>query len=291
MAKKTKKDSYQGDPGDEHVEKVVVETPVVETPVVETTKTNRVEKKNPILEDGWEIKDRIYRLKGNKKPLSRSIKSANIYWFDEKKGYERELKYCQNQKTVFVDEMKGEQRMEHIIFRNGMLIIEKEKTVLQKLLSLYHPEKDVTFYEEKPVAAAANEIEILELEIEALNAAKSIDIDMAEAIMRVEVGSKVSEMSSKELKRDLLLYAKRNPILFLELVNDDNVQLRNFGIKATELGIIKLSSDQRTFTWASNGRKLLNVPFDEHPYNALAAWFKTDEGMEIYSNIEKRLNN
>ena len=129
-----------------------------------------------------------------------------------------------------------------------------------------------------------------QMEIEALNAAKDIDIDMAEAIMRVEVGSKVSDMSSKELRRDLLLYAKRNPELFLELVNDENVQLRNFGIKATEMGIIKLSSDQRTFSWGSNDRKLMNVPFDEHPYSALAAWFKTDEGMEIYKNIEKRLN-
>jgi hypothetical protein len=186
--------------------------------------------------------------------------------------------------------MNGDQRLEHIVFRNGMLIVEKEKTVLQKLLSLYHPDRDKLFYEEKPVAVATNEIAWLEMEIEALNAAKNIDIDMAEAIMRVEVGSKVSEMSSKELKRDLLLYAKRNPELFLELVNDDNVQLRNFGIKATELGIIKLSPDQRTFTWASNDRKLMNVPFDEHPYSALASWFKTDEGMEIYSNIEKRLN-
>ena len=267
-----------------------VEVPVVETPVVETQKPKRTGPTYKKSDDGWEIKDRIYKLVGNKKPLSRSVRSANIYWFDENAGYERELKYCVNQKTVFVDEMKGDQRLDHIIFRNGMLIIEKEKVVLQKLLSLYHPDRDVIFYEEKPVAVATNEIAWLEMEIEALNAARDIDIDMAEAIMRVEVGSKVSEMSSKELKRDLLLYAKRNPSLFLELVNDENVQLRNFGIKATELGIIKLSSDQRTFTWASNDRKLLNVPFDEHPYSALAAWFKTDEGMEIYSNIEKRLN-
>jgi len=107
--------------------------------------------------------------------------------------------------------------------------------------------------------------------------------------MRVEIGSKVSSMSSKELKRDLLIYAKRNPGLFLDLVNDENVMLRNFGIRATEMGIIKLSADQRTFTWGSNSRKLMTVPFDEHPYSALAAWFKTDEGMEIYQNIEKRL--
>tara|TARA_Y100001963_G_scaffold141731_1_gene210318 strand:+ start:17 stop:868 length:852 start_codon:yes stop_codon:yes gene_type:complete len=283
MAKKTKKTEVEATPQ-------VVEQPKVETPVMETPKPKRVEKKNPILKDGWELKDRIYRLKGNKKPISRSIRSANIHWFDQEKGYERELKYCQNQKTVFVDEMKGDQRLEHIIFRNGMLIVEKEKTVLQKLLSLYHPDLDKLFYEEKPLAVATNEIAWLEMEIEALNAAKNIDIDLAEAIMRVEVGSKVSDMSSKELRRDLLLYAKRNPELFLELVEDENVVLRNFGIKATELGIIKLSSDQRTFTWASNDRKLMNVPFDEHPYSALAAWFKTDEGMEIYSNIEKRLN-
>jgi hypothetical protein len=271
----------------------VVEQPKVENVVEATTvveKPKRVEKKNTILKDGWELKNRIYRLKGNKKPLSRSIRSANIHWFDQEKGYERELKYCQNQKTCFVDEMKGDQRLEHIIFRNGMLIVEREKTVLQKLLSLYHPDRDKMFYEEKPVAKAINQIAWLEMEIEALNAANNIDIDMAEAIMRVEVGSKVSDMSSKELRRDLLLYAKRNPELFLELVNDENVVLRNFGIRATEMGILKLSSDQRTFSWGSNDRKLMNVPFDEHPYSALAAWFKTDEGMEIYANIEKRLN-
>ncbi|MGY8866319.1 MAG: hypothetical protein ACKVJK_11930, partial [Methylophagaceae bacterium] len=212
-----------------------------------------------------------------------------IYWFDEEKGYERELKYCENQKTSFVDDMKGDQRLSHIIFRNGTLFVEKQKTVLQKLLSMYHPDKDSLYYEFKPVQEAENEIEWLELEADAILAARDMDIDMAEAVMRVELGSKVSEMSSKELKRDLLLFAKRKPNLLLELINDDNVQLRNFGIKATEFGIIKLSSDQRNFLWGSNDRKLMTVPFDEHPYSALAAWFKTDEGMEIYSNIEKQL--
>jgi len=264
-----------------------VEVPVVETPIVETQKPKKVEPKKP----SWEIKDRIYVLSNGKSPLSSSIKSADIYHFDEKLGYERELKYTKNQTTPFVDEMKGDQRLEHIIFRNGTLAVPKNKTVLQKLLSLYHPHRNKLFYEVNEVKKAENELDNIELEIEALNAAQNLDIDMAEAVMRVEIGSRVTEMSSKELKRDLLLYAKKNPGLFLELVNDENVVLRNFGIRATEMGILKLSSDQRTFTWGSNDRKLMTVPFDEHPYSALAAWFKTDEGMEIYSNIEKRLNN
>jgi len=285
MAKKantTKK--VEVEPQIETMEEVVTEF-FEETVVAEPKARERLK---PVNE--WEIKDRVYYLKGGKKPLSRSIKSTNIYYFDEEKGYERELKYCQNQKTSFVDEMQGDQRMEHIIFRSGSLYVPKNKVTLQKLLSLYHPHKDKLFYEHQPVKIAEDQLDWLEFEVEALMIAKDMDVDMAEAIMRVEIGSDVSNMSSKELRRDLLLFAKRSPKLFLELTTDENVQLRNFGIKAVEANIISLSSDQRNFLWTSNQRKIMVVPFDEHPYSALAAWFKTDEGMEIYSNIEKRFN-
>ena len=276
MAKKRK---TQVEPTPQVVKQPEVETKVMEKPL-------------PTPKNTWEIKDRNYYLSTNTSPLSYSIRSSGIYYFDEEKGYERELKYTSNQKTPFVDEFPKESqaRLAHIIFRNGKLHVPKNKQTLQKLLSLYHPHNGSLFKEHNPVKKAASQIDKLELEIDALNAAKNLDIDMVEAVLRVEVGSKVSDMSSKELKRDLLLYAKNNPKLFLELVNDENVVLRNFGIKATEMGILKLSSDQRMFSWGSNDRKLMNVPFDEHPYSALAAWFKTDEGMEIYSNIEKRLN-
>jgi len=262
------------------VEKVMVdEQPKVKAPEVKAKPKNT-----------WEVKDRLYYLKGRQKPVSRSLRSANIYYFDEEKGYERELKHTINQRTPFVDEMKGDQRLAHVIFRSGSLFVPKEKTVLQKLLSLYHPDRDKIYFEHKPVEIAKLQIDRLEMEADAILMARQMDIDLAEAIMRVEKGSAVSKMSSKELKRDLLIFSRKNPELFLELAKDDNVSLRNFGIKAVEAGIIKLSSNQRYFMWGSNKRKIMTIPFDEHPYSALAAWFKTDEGMEIYSNIEKRLN-
>jgi hypothetical protein len=269
---------------------IEVKEPQIETMVEETIVEQPKTRERKVSSDEWELKDRLYNLKSSRKPISRMIKSANIYWFDEEKGYERELKYCENQRTCFVDEMKGDQRLSHIIFRNGSLFVPKEKVILQKMLSLYHPHKDKIYIEHMPAKLAADEIDILEQQVEALVAARNIDIDMAEAIMRVEVGSKVSELSSKELRRDLLVFARNNPKLFLELADDENVMLRNFGIRAVEAGILRLSSDQRNFLWGSNGRKIMVIPFDEHPYTALAHWFKTDEGMEIFSNIEKRLN-
>ena len=86
-----------------------------------------------------------------------------------------------------------------------------------------------------------------------------------------------------------MLLAKRNPKIFLSLAADENVGLRNAGIKAESQGLIRLSQDQRTFHWGSNDRKLMTIPFDENPYTALAAWFKTDDGVEVYKSIEKQL--
>jgi hypothetical protein len=243
----------------------------------------------------WEYKDRLYEMAGNKTPLIWSIPTMHtakrpMLWFDEEKGYQRELRYATNQKTPFVDEQEGTSTLGRIIFENGKLYVPKEQVSLQKFLSMYHPYTlQGKIKEHKPDVIAENQVDWIELELEAMNTAVAMDIDQAEAIMRVELGSKVSEMSSKELKRDLLVFAKQEPNLFLDLANDDNVHLRNIGIKATEIGILKLSDDQRTFMYANTGRKLMTVPFDEHPYSALAAYFKTDEGMEVLNTIEKRL--
>ena len=248
------------------------------------TKTKPVEVKQP----KWEIKDKLYELNLRETPVVYKIKTRGILWFDKEKGYEREIKYCANQKTIFVDEMKGDQRLDHISFRDGKLFVPKEKQTLQIFLA-HHPDNGSKFIEYNPVAIAEDDLDVLELEIEALNTARTLDVDHAEAILRSEIGNEVSKMTSKELKRDLLLFARNNPTLFLELANDENINVRNMGIKAVENNIIKLSSDQRTFTWGSTNRKLITVPFDENPYSALAAWFKTDEGIEVYQTVEKKL--
>jgi len=252
-----------------------------------------VEPKQPA-KPSWEIKDRTYLLKGNKTPITFTLNSRHTHrypllWFDKETATQKELRYAVNQNSPLKEQQKGESTLGHIVFKEGILRVPKERQNLQKLLSLYHPKKDILYYEYNSIEVAEDELDYLEYEIDALNMARQIDIDQAEAILRVELGSKVSEMSSKELKRDLMLFAKKQPQLFIELASDDNVQLRNFAIRASEAGIINLSQDQRTFTWGSNGRKLMNVPFDENPYSAFAAFLKTDEGVEIYKSIDKKL--
>ena len=247
-------------------------------------------KKAPVVaQPQWEIKDRLYELKMDSFPPVYIIKSRGLFYFDKDKGYEREIKYARNQQTPFVDEMKGHSKLGHIIFRNGKLFVEKEKVALQKFLSLYHPGRGQIFKEFNADEIATTDLDIIELQLEAMNLAKTIDVDQAEAILRTEIGREVTKMTSKELKRDLLVFAQNQPQLFLELATDDNINVRNTGIRAVEAGIIELSQDQRTFKWQSTGKKLITVPFDENPYSALAAWFKTDDGIDVFKTVEKRL--
>jgi hypothetical protein len=260
------------------------------TQVIETPQPIKpIQKKNE-----WEIKDRTYILMGNKAPITFTLASKHhsrnpLMWWDEKESMSRELRYASNQNSPFKDEQNGFSTLKHIVFKNGSLFVPKADQALQKLLSLYHPQRNLTYYEADAVAEAKDDLQDLELEITALNLARDLDVDHAEAVLRVEQGSGVSKMTSSEIRRDLLLFAKRGPATFLSLVDDDNVQLRNFAIKAVEGGIINLSGDQKSFHWAANNKKLMSVPFEENPYSAFASYLKTDEGVEVYKSIEKKL--
>lgn len=245
-------------------------------------------------EQNWEIKDRNYYLTNDYSPLTYTLTSKHsrrfpLLWFDSSTNTQRELRYASNQNSPFVDEQKGMATLEHVIFKNGTLFVPKENQSLQKLLSIYHPLKNGKYKELDVIEDANNDLDYLDAEFEAQSSCRQLDVEHAEAILRTEIGSKVSEMSSNEIKRDIVLFAKRNPYLFLSLVNDENVELRNLAVKATEAKIIKLSQDQRTFAWASNGKKLMTVPFEENPYSAFAAFLKTDEGVEVFKSIEKKL--
>ena len=237
--------------------KIQKEEAVMEQPkVVETVSKKQITPQ-------WEIKDRRYYLLQNKEPLTYTLNSKNssrhsLLYFDNVKGEQKELRYATKQN-------------------------------LQKLLSLYHPKKGIEYSEWQADVVANDELDDINIELDAMIAAKNMEIDHAEAVLRVELGSAVASLSSKELRRDLLLMARKNPSAFLAIASDENVGLRNIGIRAEEQRIIILAQDQRTFHWGSNNRKLMTIPFDENPYSALAAWFKTDEGVEVFKTIQKKL--
>lgn len=238
----------------------------------------------------WESKDRTYILSNGLTPLTYFVKSRGIIVWDEKKGYNREIRYGINQKSLFTDEQDGNVRLGHIIFNDGALFVPRTNPMLQQLLSHYHPDAGVKWIELDPQKDTEEEVDVVEKQLEALNLVKELEMEDLEAILRTEIGSEVSNMSSKELKRDAFRFASHNPEMFMELANDEDIKLRNLANLAVESGILKLTDDNTVFKFAVNGKKIFTVPFDQHPYAALAQYFKTDNGVNLMKSLRKKLD-
>jgi hypothetical protein len=201
----------------------------------------------------------------------------------------RALRYATNQLSPFQDEQDGVATMEPIVFENGTLIVPDFNVNLQKFLFI-HPEYNKTFFELDKEANASKEVEEMYTTLDSQIAAKNLDINDLEAIARVCLSSSASNLTSSELRRDMILYAKKNPTEFMSLVNDENLKLRNIAAKAVEMGILHIKSDNRTVVWNKDRKKkVIMAPFGENVYSALGMYFKTDEGLDVLQKITNSL--
>lgn len=238
----------------------------------------------------WEVKDRTYQLNNGMTPLTYKIRSIGILWFDEEKKTNREIRYAPNQQSLFRDEQDEHARISQIVFEDGYLNVSRRNVLLQQLMSFYHPEAGTTWVELDPQKEAADDVDMLDREFEALEMLNSMEVDHLEAVMRAEMGSKVATLTSKELKRDAYALAKTNPALFMDLVNDEDLKLRSTANKAVERGILKLTDDGTTFRWNdAKKRVVFTVPFGENAYKSLGQHFLTDEGTDLYKQLLKKL--
>ena len=241
------------------------------------------------------MKDRVYMLKSQSTPLSFMLASRNtrrfpLMYFDEDKGVNRSLRYARNQKTPFEDEQDDNAILEPVVFEDGFLRVSKNNPVLQWFLSL-HPGFGKVFEEVNTEKDAVQDVYNMDVELDAEIAAREMSIDVAESIARVIMGSDVSRMTSAEIKRDIRMYSRRNPVEFLEMLDDPMIKLQSLSQKALDERILILKNKGRDvyFNLKDNKKKMITVPFEEKPVTAIAAYLQTDEGIEVMSMLEKKL--
>jgi hypothetical protein len=238
--------------------------------------------------------DKLYKLKtGN--PLSYTLASRNhprfpLMWFDEKNNQNRALRYSVNQKSPFEDEQDGNAIIEPIIFEDGFLRVPRTNPVLQQFLH-YHPLNGNIFMEVDKEKDASAEVEDLNVEVDALIEARQLTLDQIETLTRVLFGKDPSTVSTAELRRDILVYAKTDPKGFLNVLNDPELR---FQAKVrlffeNKLLILRNSEKEVWFNTITNKKKMLSVPFGEDPYDMVAHFLQSDEGLDSLKMLESSL--
>jgi hypothetical protein len=240
--------------------------------------------------------DKVYKLTRDAAPLSYMLPTRNtrrfpLLWFDEDAGYNRALRYAKNQRTPFEDEQDGNAVLEPVIFENGFLRVPKNNPVLQEFLH-YHPLNGKKFVEIDNEKDAQKELDMISIEADALIEAKSLSIEQMEIICRGLFGKDPMSMTSAELKRDILVFAKRDPLGFLNAVSDPQMKLYAKVQMFLDNKLLAYRSNKKEiyFNLDGNKKRMVSIPYGKDPIDIIASYLQSDEGIETLKMLESYLD-
>jgi len=241
-----------------------------------------------------QIKDRVFVLTKEKAPLSYTLPSRNtkrfsLLYFDGTTN--RSLRYSRNQKSVFEDEQDDKAILEPIVFEDGNLIVSASNPILGKFLDM-HPLNGDVFRELNTEREAAKDIEELNIELDAQIAARNLELETMLSIAHLLYGGVVDTMTTPEIKRDILIYARTYPIQFLEMINDPDLAETAMASKALSAGLFTMRNNNREiwFNIPGNKRKLMNVQPGDDPVSVLTTFFESEEGKPIAEMVQNKLS-
>ena len=135
---------------------------------------------------------------------------------------------------------------------------------------------------------AEKEVENIVLESDALVSARGLSIEQLEMLTRVIFGKDPALFTTGELKRDILVFAKKDPKEFIKLLADPelNIQSRVRAFFSSNLLSFRNNEKEVWFNTPTNKKKMLTVPFGEDPYFTVSTYFKTDDGIVSLKFLE-----
>jgi hypothetical protein len=239
-----------------------------------------------------EPKDRTYVLRGDKSPLSYFIASKDtprkrLLHFDEESNTNKPLRYARNSNSPFQEDQDANVILEPIVFEDGTLVVSKTNPVLQEFLH-YHPDNGDVFYEFDNNKDAQQEMAMMYDALDAQIAARDLDISTLESVSRLLMGSNVDKMTTAELKRDVMLFAKRYPQDFMEAINDPSLKMNNIAARAMSDGYLSYRNNKKEifYNLKDNKKKLLTIPYGDDPLYVLSSYLQSDEGMDLYKFLD-----
>tara|TARA_R100001224_G_scaffold33867_1_gene19088 strand:+ start:3968 stop:4816 length:849 start_codon:yes stop_codon:yes gene_type:complete len=266
--------------------KAQVENATVESPVVEVT-ASKPKKKNIIKrkEDStthveFEIPSRagvVYMLP-----------QKGVTIFDSENDTVREIRYCPNEPSIYVDEQSDNAIKESVAFREGKLFVPKEKPNLRKFLES-HPMNTANgghiFRKVDKKKDASNELEKEFKVSEAVAMVRDKDInDLLPIALYFNVN--INKPSS-EIRFNLLRIAKSKPQDFIESFDSPSVTARSIVQQAKDYQIIEVKEDR--CSWFDSKSMIVSVPVGQDPMDVMIRFCLTEKGSAVLSSLEERL--
>lgn len=217
------------------------------------------------------------------------IKQSEVVIYDEDKGYNREIRYCPAERSIFKDEQSDVARREQVVFKEGTLMVPHNRPNLIDYLRV-HPDNFANggrvFMEVNTEVDAEAE---LEREFAMNDAIMTIKTKSIDELMPLALSYGISsDLSSIEIKRALLQQAKSNPTSFMQMLDSPFVKLKAMVITAIDFQIIKAKGDG--MYWFDSGSLICPTPMGQDTKEVFSRFLMTDRGVAVRDELERQVN-
>jgi len=218
-----------------------------------------------------------------------SLPQNGLTVFDDASNSVRQIRYCPNEPSIFVDEQSDNALREHVVFNNGMLAVRYTKPNLLAYLNA-HPGNKANggriFQLVDNNKSAEEEVAQEFVQHEAISLVRDKDIsELLPVAMYLSINVDQETMA---IKRELLRNAKSNPASFIKMFDNPMVKMRSAIMQAVEFQILDKRADG--MFWFDTGRLIVSTPAGMNSEDVMTRFCNTEKGAPVYEQIVARLN-
>lgn len=267
---------------------------------METT-TSKRGRKPSITKTAEEPKTNSFKIKRSEKKVTTKeyrcirggatlmLRSSGAVIFDEDLGYNREIRYCAAEPSIYVDEQSPSAVKTPVFFRLGVLFANEKQRNLQEYLDK-HPGNRKNggekFYE-----VESNKVRVeknIKSEFAVMDAIGILREKPLDDLLAVAISFNIDiDRSVDEIKYDLLQKAKRSPKSFIDAFDNPVVQMKAKIKQAASLNIIKLNDD--SVKWFDTNKLIVSVPAGMDPMDVFVRYCLTEAAAPTVAEMERQL--
>lgn len=217
------------------------------------------------------------------------LRSSGMLIFDEEAGYNREIRYCASEKSIYVDEQSPSAVKTPVFFRLGVLFATDKQPNLQEYLDKHPGNKKnggEKFYEVEPQKVKVEKD--IKKEFAVMDAIGMLRQKPLDDLLAVAISFNIDiDRSVDEIKYDLLQKAKKSPKTFIESFDNPVVHMKAKIKQAASLNIIKLGGDG--VKWFDTNKLIVSVPAGMDPMDVFVRYCLTEAAAPTVAEMERQL--
>lgn len=216
------------------------------------------------------------------------IDTSGYTIYDKETKSRREVRYCENERSIFKDEQGEFAMRKPIKFKNGELFVEHTDPALIEVLDT-HPKNVANggnlFYKVDKAAAAENEVEDTYMAADAVTMVRKKTLDeLMPVVMHLGINT---NQTTFEIKKDLLVFAKADPKNFITRFDSPLVKLKAIVQNAADFGILDMKKEG--VYWFDTQTLIITNPIGKDARETMAMFLTTDRGLPVLEELQKQL--